>query len=69
MIRNTKFIDPKFSQNLTRPLLCESLFSVVSFCNIVMRNAGIIYYLLFLKYLVDRVKVFVKSVFRHYFPF
>ena len=41
-----------------RSLLCESLFSVISFSN--MRNADVIYYLLFLKHLLNCAKVFVK---------
>ena len=32
-----------------RPLLYEGLFSVVSFSNIIIQNAAIIYYLLFLE--------------------
>ena len=45
-----------------RPLLCTSLFSVALFCSIVIRNAGIIYCLLFLEYLVDCTKIFIKIV-------
>ena len=38
----------KSSGNL-KPQLCKSLFSMLLFCSIIMRNAVIIYYLLFLE--------------------
>ena len=50
-----------------KPMLCETLFSAVSFSNIVKRNADILYYLLFLEeYTVHSNKVFLKtSLFLH----
>ena len=45
------------------PLLCESLFSIVSVSNIVMWDVGITYYLLFLEQcLAGCAKVFIKSI-------
>ena len=38
------FIDAVVNYLYIRPLLCENLFSVVSFFNVVMRNVGVIRY-------------------------
>ena len=54
---------------ILRPLLRESLFSVVSFSNIVIWNAGISYYLLFLEYFVDCVKAFLSVTFKFVYIF
>ena len=47
---------------VTRPLVCQQLFSVFSFSNTVMSNAVNICYLLSFEYLTDCAKVIVKRV-------
>ena len=50
------------SINLPKAAIMHKFVQCRFICSIVIRNAGIIYCLLFLEYLVDCTKIFIKIV-------